>query len=99
MTSDEETHLPRGLHQRHISLIAIAGRIEISLFLRLGFSIQQASPIRPLLAYATIGLIACAVQFALGEVRVLLPVSGSFVPHVEVFVDPAIDLAIDWNII
>lgn len=99
VTADEENNLSRGLHQRHISLIAIAGAVGTGLFLGLGSSIQQAGPIGALLAYTTIGLVVCAVQFALGEVTALLPVTGSFVRHVEFLVDPAMGFAIGLNIV
>ena len=52
-----------------------------------------------LLGYATVGLIVCAVQFALGEVTALLPVTGSFVRHAEFLVDPALGFAIGYNIV
>lgn len=94
VTEHEDRDLNRGLHQRHISLIAIAGAIGTGLFLGLGSSIQTAGPLGALLAYATIGLVVCAVQFALGEVTALLPVTGSFVRHAEFFVDPAWGFAI-----
>ena len=99
VTSEEENNLSRGLHQRHISLIAIAGAIGTGLFLGLGSSIQQAGPLGALLAYTTIGLIVCAVQSALGEVTALLPVTGSFVRHAEFLVDPAMGFAIGLNIV
>ncbi|RMZ83007.1 hypothetical protein DV737_g1765, partial [Chaetothyriales sp. CBS 132003] len=99
VTNREEEHLSRGLSQRHISLIAIAGAIGTGLFLGLGGSIQTAGPLGALLAYATVGLIVCAVQFALGEVTALLPVTGSFVRHAEFLVDPALGFAVGWNIV
>ncbi|CZT19761.1 related to general amino acid permease [Ramularia collo-cygni] len=99
VTEREDRDLNRGLHQRHISLIALAGAIGTGLFLGLGSSIQTAGPLGALLAYATIGLVVCAVQFALGEVTALLPVTGSFVRHAEFFVDPAWGFAIGWNIV
>ena len=99
VTDREETHLHRGLSQRHISLIAIAGAIGTGLFLGLGGSIQTAGPLGALLGYATVGLIVCAVQFALGEVTALLPVTGSFVRHAEFLVDPAVGFAVGWNIV
>jgi amino acid transporter len=46
-----------------------------------------------------IGLIVCCVQFALGETTALIPVTGSFVRHAEVFVDPALGFALGWNIV
>ena len=45
------------------------------------------------------GLIVCAVQFALGEVAALLPVTGSFVRHAEFFVDPALGFAVGYNLV
>ena len=99
VTRNEDRDLSRGLHQRHISLIAIAGAIGTGLFLGLGSSIQTAGPAGALLAYATIGGIVCAVQFALGEVTALLPVTGSFVRHADFLVDPAMGFAIGWNIV
>ncbi|RMZ91054.1 hypothetical protein DV736_g1692, partial [Chaetothyriales sp. CBS 134916] len=99
VTNREEEHLSRALSQRHISLIAIAGAIGTGLFLGLGGSIQTAGPLGALLGYATVGLIVCAVQFALGEVTALLPVTGSFVRHAEFLVDPALGFAVGWNIV
>ena len=99
VTRNEDRDLSRGLHQRHISLIAIAGAIGTGLFLGLGSSIQSAGPAGALLAYATIGGVVCCVQFALGEVTALLPVTGSFVRHAEFLVDPAMGFAIGWNIV
>ncbi|EKG15275.1 Amino acid/polyamine transporter I, partial [Macrophomina phaseolina MS6] len=99
VTQHEQQHLSRGLHQRHISLIALAGAIGTGLFLGLGGSIQTGGPLGALLGYATVGLIVCAVQFALGEVTALLPVTGSFVRHAEFLVDPALGFAIGYNIV
>ena len=99
VTQNEDRDLSRGLHQRHISLIAIAGAIGTGLFLGLGSAITTAGPAGALLGYATIGLIVCAVQFALGEVTALLPVTGSFVRHAEFLVDPAMGFAVGWNIV
>jgi amino acid transporter len=44
-----------------------------------------------------VGLVVCSVQFALGEVSALFPVTGSFVRHAEFLVDPALGFAIGWN--
>ena len=99
VTRNEDRDLSRGLHQRHIGLIAIAGAIGTGLFLGLGSSIQTAGPAGALLGYATIGGIVCCVQFALGEVTALLPVTGSFVRHAEFLVDPAMGFAVGWNIV
>ncbi|OAL29318.1 hypothetical protein AYO22_02212 [Fonsecaea multimorphosa] len=99
VTVTEDRELRRGLHQRHVSLIAIAGAIGTGLFLGLGGSIQTAGPLGALLGYATIGAVVCAVQFALGEVTALLPVTGSFVRHAELLIDPAFGFAIGYNLV
>jgi yeast amino acid transporter len=39
------------------------------------------------------------VQFALGEVTALLPVTGSFVRHAEILFDPALGFAVGWNVV
>lgn len=46
-----------------------------------------------------VGLIVCSIQFALGEVAALMPVTGSFVRHSEILVDPALSFAIGWNVV
>jgi amino acid transporter len=94
VTDQESQNLKRGLSQRHISLIAIAGAIGTGLFLGLGGSIQTGGPLGALLGYAVVGLIVCCVQFALGEVTALLPVTGSFVRHAEFLFDPAMGFAV-----
>ncbi|KAG9691779.1 amino acid permease-like protein, partial [Aureobasidium melanogenum] len=71
--------------------------IGTGLFLGLGSSLQTGGPLGALLGYAFVGLIVCAVQFALGEVTALLPVTGSFIRHAEFLVDPALGFAIGWN--
>ncbi|WVQ76414.1 hypothetical protein IAR50_006080 [Cryptococcus sp. DSM 104548] len=99
VTEREHRDLRRGLAQRHISMIALAGSIGTGLFLSLGSAIQSAGPLGSFLGYGFIGLIVCAVQFALGEVTALLPVSGSFVRHAEFLTDPALGFALGWNIV
>lgn len=99
VTHTEERDLKRGLAERHLSMLGIAGAIGTGLFLGLGRAVQTGGPLGALLGYATVGLVVCAVQFALGEVSALLPVTGSFVRHAEVFVDPAWGFAIGWNLV
>ncbi|CAO1612597.1 unnamed protein product [Parajaminaea phylloscopi] len=95
----EQRDLKQGLEQRHVSMIALAGAIGTGLFLSLGGAIQSAGPLGALLGYATIGLIVCVVQFALGEVSALLPVSGAFVRHAGFVADPAASFAVGWNLV
>ncbi|KAI5467930.1 amino acid permease [Mariannaea sp. PMI_226] len=99
VTAAEQRDLKRGLAERHLSMLGIAGAIGTGLFLGLGGAVQTGGPAGALLGYATIGLIVCAVQFALGEVAALLPVTGAFVRHAELLVDPAWGFAIGWNLV
>ncbi|KAN0105057.1 putative amino acid permease [Hyaloscypha variabilis] len=95
----EENDLSRSLSQRHIQMIALAGAIGTGLFLSLGGALQDGGPLGALLGYLLVGLVVCAVQFALGEVSALFPVTGSFVRHAELLVDPALGFAIGWNVV
>lgn len=99
VTAEENRDLKRGLQQRHLSMLGIAGAIGTGLFLGLGSAVSTAGPLGALLGYAVVGLVVCAVQFALGEVAALLPVTGSFVRHAEFLVDPALGFAIGWNLV
>ncbi|KAH8721878.1 amino acid permease/ SLC12A domain-containing protein [Ilyonectria robusta] len=99
VTAAEQRDLKRGLAERHLSMLGIAGAIGTGLFLGLGSAIQSGGPLGALLGYATVGLVVCAVQFALGEVAALLPVTGAFVRHAEFLVDPAWGFAIGWNLV
>ena len=99
VTVNEERDLKRGLAQRHISMVALAGALGTGLFLGLGGSIQTGGPLGALLGYMTIGLVVCAVQFALGEVAALLPLTGGFVRHADLLTDPALGFASGWNLV
>lgn len=99
VTATESQSLSRGLAQRHLSMIGIAGAIGTGLFLGLGGAIQTGGPLGALLGYAIVGLVVCSVTFALGEVAALLPVTGSYVRHAEFLVDPALGFAVGWNLV
>lgn len=81
VTAAELHDLKRGLNERHLGMLGIAGAIGTGLFLSLGGAIQTGGPLGALLGYAMVGGIVCSVQFALGEVTALLPVSAQ-VPEV-----------------
>lgn len=74
VTAAELQDLKRGLNERHLGMLGIAGAIGTGLFLSLGGAIQTGGPLGALLGYAMVGGIVCSVQFALGEVTALLPV-------------------------
>ncbi|KAK4188298.1 putative amino acid permease [Podospora australis] len=99
VTDREQRSLQRGLAQRHLSMLGIAGSIGTGLFLGLGGAVHTGGPLGALLGYAVIGGVVCCVQFALGEVCALMPVTGSFVRHSEFLVDPAMGFAVGWNLV
>lgn len=99
LTRHESQDLARGLAERHLAMLGIAGAIGTGLFLGLGGAVQNGGPLGALLGYATIGIVVCSVQFALGEVAALLPVTGSFVRHAEFLVDPALGVALGYNLV
>lgn len=99
LTTTENQSLKRGLSQRHLSMLGIAGAIGTGLFLGLGKAVQSGGPLGALLGYAIVGLVVCSVQFALGEVAALVPVTGSFVRHAEFLVDPAWGVALGYNLV
>lgn len=76
-----------------------AGSIGTGLFLGLGGAIATGGPLGALLGYLIIGALVCAVQFAVGETSALLPITGSFVRHAEIFVDPALGFAMGWTMV
>lgn len=92
-------NLQRGLRQRHIEMMGIAGAIGTGLFLGLGGAVRTAGPLGALLAYVIVGLVVCAVQFAVGETAALMPVSGTMVVHAEFLIDPAWGFAMGANLI
>lgn len=76
ITAAELHDLKRGLTERHLGMLGIAGAIGTGLFLSLGGAIQTGGPLGALLGYAMVGGVVCSVQYALGEVTALLPVSS-----------------------
>ncbi|GAA3825072.1 lysine-specific permease [Brevibacterium ammoniilyticum] len=97
-TSAKKTReLKRGLHSRHLQMIAIGGAIGTGLFLGSGGTISQAGPGGALLAYAAIGIMVLFVMQSLGELSTHLPVAGSFHTYGSRYVSPAFGFAMGWN--
>ncbi|RUS27956.1 amino acid permease/ SLC12A domain-containing protein [Jimgerdemannia flammicorona] len=87
----------RGLHARHVQMIAMGGTIGTGLFLASGGNIFTAGPLGALIAYVAIGFMVFCVMTCLGEMTTFLPVSGSFNHYAARFVDPAFGFALGWN--
>ncbi|KAJ5094692.1 Amino acid/polyamine transporter I [Penicillium angulare] len=87
----------RGLKQRHIQMIALAGTIGTGLFLATGKSLARGGPLGILLAYPIVGTLIYCVVLSVAEMSALLPLSGGIIRHAEWFVDPALSFAQGWN--
>jgi amino acid transporter len=94
---EELAHAKRGLKQRHIQMIALAGTIGTGLFLATGKALAYGGPLGILLAYGIVGMLMCAVVFSITELSALVPLSGGITRHAEWFVDPALSFAQGWN--
>ncbi|KAF9073344.1 amino acid permease/ SLC12A domain-containing protein [Rhodocollybia butyracea] len=99
----EERELKRGLQQRHIQMIALAGtigtvrHISLGLFLGSGEALASAGPVGALLGYILTGFLVSGVVLSIAELAALVPLTGSYVRHAEYFFDPALSFAIGWN--
>ncbi|WWC72409.1 uncharacterized protein I206_106371 [Kwoniella pini CBS 10737] len=94
LVREERVH--RGLKQRHIQMIALAGAIGTGLFLGSGKSIRRAGPVGTLIGYGIVGTLVMSVMGCLAELSALAPISGAFVRQSEFFFDPALAFAIGW---
>lgn len=89
----------KGLHQRHIQMIALAGTIGTGLFLGSGRALSRAGPLGAFLGYSIIGATVSSVVLAVGEMGALVPLNGGVVRYAEYFVDPALSFADGWNLV
>ncbi|KAK5109350.1 hypothetical protein LTR62_007119 [Meristemomyces frigidus] len=94
---EEKKELRRGLHQRHIQMIALAGTIGTGLFLGSGRAIVNGGPLGALLGYFLVGVLVVGPVISIAELSALVPLSGGIVRHAEVFFDPALSFANGWN--
>ena len=92
-----EPQLQRGLHARHLTMIAVGGAIGTGLFVASGETISQAGPGGALVAYGLIGMMVYLLMQSLGEMAAYLPVAGSFEEYGRRFVSPSFGFATGWN--
>ncbi|RDL37582.1 uncharacterized protein BP5553_05015 [Venustampulla echinocandica] len=95
----DNSQLRRGLEQRHIQMIALAGTIGTGLFLGSGKAIAFGGPLGALLGYSFVGILAIGVVLSIAELSALAPLTGGIIRHAENFVDPALSFAQGWNLI
>jgi GABA permease len=76
----DESHLKKGLKQRHLAMIAIGGVIGAGLFVGSGAIIGEVGP-AAFITYAITGVLIVMVMRMLGEMAVANPSTGSFADY------------------
>ena len=90
----EQGHqLKKGLHARHVSMIAIGGAIGTGLLIGTGSALSKAGPAAILISYSAIGFVVFMVMCALGEVATFIPLADGFAGYCNRYVDPALGFA------
>lgn len=94
-----ETHLlnlKRGLKDRHVSLLALAGIIGPGILVGAAGPTQQG-PLSLIVGFGVIGLIAFSMVQSLGELATLYPLGSVFSTLGNRLFDQAIGGAVGWN--
>lgn len=90
---DAGHELKKGLHARHVSMIALGGALGTGLLIGTGSALRTAGPGAILLAYSVIGFVVFMVMTALGEVATFIPLADGFTGYCNRYVDPALGFA------
>ncbi|CAK7896844.1 dicarboxylic amino acid permease [[Candida] anglica] len=90
----QEGHdLKKGLHARHVTMIAIGGALGTGLLIGTGSALAKAGPAAILISYSAIGFVVYMVMCALGEVATFIPLADGFAGYCNRYVDPALGFA------
>ncbi|WP_305094021.1 amino acid permease [Prescottella sp. R16] len=92
----EPACLKRVMTSRHLFMITLAGVIGTGLFLGTGQVIGQAGPGGTIVAYLVGGFLLYLTMVCLGELSVVMPVSGSFQAHATRYIGPGTGFTIGW---
>ncbi|MFK3797144.1 amino acid permease [Pseudomonas sp. NPDC088444] len=93
----EIDQLKRVMKSRHLTMLSLGGVIGTGLFLTSGYTIGQAGPGGAIVSYLVAGLLCYLVMNCLGELSMVMPVSGSFQAQAARFVGPATGFAVGWT--
>ncbi len=94
---DPNSGVKRGLKNRHLSMMALAGIIGPGLLVGSGGALSSGGPASLLIGFGVIGIIAFSIMQSLGELTTLYPTGGAFVGLADRFVDKAFGVAVGWN--
>lgn len=93
---ENQPQLIRAMKSRHLFMMSLGGIIGTGLFLGSGYAIGEAGPAGAILAYLVGGLLMYLAMVCLGELSVIMPVSGSFQAHATKFISPATGFVVGW---
>lgn len=93
---ESQPKLKRTMKSRHLFMMSLGGIIGTGLFLGSGYAIGEAGPAGAILAYLVGGLLMYLAMVCLGELSVVMPVSGSFQAHATKFIGPATGFVVGW---
>lgn len=96
MDHENQPKLKRSMKSRHLFMMSLGGIIGTGLFLGSGYAIGEAGPAGAILAYLVGGLLMYLAMVCLGELSVVMPVSGSFQAHATRFIGPATGFVVGW---
>lgn len=96
MEEVNKTQLKRAMKSRHLFMMSLGGIIGTGLFLGSGYAIGEAGPAGAIIAYLVGGLLMYLSMVCLGELSVVMPVSGSFQAHATRFIGPATGFVVGW---
>lgn len=94
---DPHSGVKRGLKNRHLSMMALAGIIGPGLLVGSGGALSSGGPASLLIGFGVIGIIAFSIMQSLGELTTLYPSGGAFTGLADRFVDKAFGVAVGWN--
>ncbi|KAI1299880.1 amino acid permease/ SLC12A domain-containing protein [Xylaria venustula] len=89
--------LDRSMQPRHLHMIAIGGSIGAGFFVGSGAALMKGGPGFLIIDFLIIGVMIFNVVYALGELAVMYPVSGSFYTYSNRFIDPGWGFAMGCN--
>lgn len=93
LANTEGHELKKGLHARHVTMIAIGGALGTGLLIGTGSALRVAGPGAILVSYSVIGFVVYMVMCALGEVATFIPLADGFAGYCNRYVDPALGFA------
>ncbi|KAK5138561.1 hypothetical protein LTR08_000149 [Meristemomyces frigidus] len=94
---DPDSGVKRGLKNRHLSMMALAGIIGPGLLVGSGGALSNGGPASLIIGFGVIGIVAFSIMQSLGEMTTLYPGGGAFISLADRVVDKAFAVAVGWS--